>query len=50
MKKLSLDKITGQRPDKKNKTYVPVKKEPKLEISSKSMKKLDNIKEDKWKY
>jgi len=47
---LSLNKITGQRIDQKLRTYVSVNKETSLPASTPSRKKIDNIKEGKWKY
>ena len=48
---LKLDKITGIRHDLGQKiTYVPVKKENKLQTQTKSMKTSGNTKQGKWKY
>ena len=48
---LQLNKITGIRHDLGQKiTYVPVKKDNKLPITSKSMKSSENTKQGKWKY
>lgn len=50
-KNLTLDRITGIRPDRGQKmTYVPVIKEKKLPSVNKSQKNSPNVKQNKWKF